>query len=541
MQEKKLNFLLPLALSLVLAGGMLIGFKLRESTWSKRPVVQRMDYSRLDEIINIVEAKYVDTVNSEKTINQLIENLLGQLDPHSFFISASELGEVNEGLEGNFEGIGVEFYILRDTITVVSPISGGPSEALGILSGDKIILIDDSVVAGKEITNNDVVKKLRGKKGTKVKVSIARKNEKDLLAFEIVRDKIPITSVDAGYMIDAETGYIKINRFSANTYEEFMTELKELDEAGMKNLIIDLRQNPGGYLNAATMIADELLDNEKLLVYTEGKAYKRKEYRSKMDGLFERGNLAVMIDEGSASASEILAGAIQDWDRGIVTGRRSFGKGLVQEQYNLRDGSALRLTVARYYTPSGRSIQKPYGNGTDAYNHEIVARFENGEHLNKDSIAVEDSVEYFTSKGKVVYGGGGIMPDIFIPLDSLNNYQHLAKTRTYIPEFIYDYYSKNAAGFSQYTSLHDFMNRYTVSDAVFQQFVSLPKFQEAELKPEEISAIESDIKIMLKAYIARQIWKNDGFFAVMNTMDKTYLRTLQIVKNPELLEISPKQ
>lgn len=541
MPEKKLNFLLPLALSLALAGGMWIGFQLRESTWSKRPVAQRMGYNRLDEIMNIVESKYVDTINTEKTINQLIESLMGQLDPHSFFISASELGEVNEGLEGNFEGIGVEFYILRDTIIVVSPISGGPSEALGILSGDRIILIDDSVFAGKAITNNDVVKKLRGKKGTKVKVSIARKGEKKLLDFEIVRDKIPITSVDAGYMIDKETGYIKINRFSANTYDEFMTELKELNDAGMKNLIIDLRQNPGGYLNAATMIADELLGDDKLLVYTEGKAYKRKEYRAQMDGLFEEGNLAVMIDEGSASASEILAGAVQDWDRGIVTGRRSFGKGLVQEQYNLRDGSALRLTVARYYTPSGRSIQKPYGNGNDAYNHEIIARYEHGEFMNKDSITLQDTVEFFTSKGKVVYGGGGIMPDVFIPLDSLNNYQLLAKARAYIPEFIYDYFSENSAGFSQYASLNDFMSRYTVPDAVFQQFIALPKFKEAELKPEEIAAIQGDIKTLLKAYIARQIWKNDGFFAVMNTMDKTYLRTVEAVRNPGLTEAAPKQ
>ncbi|MDZ4846402.1 MAG: S41 family peptidase [Chitinophagales bacterium] len=533
MPDKKLNFLLPLLLSLVVAAGMIVGFKLRESSWSKRPMVDRMDYSRLDEILNIVDSKYVDTVNSEKAINKLIESILNQLDPHSFYIAASELNEVNEGLEGNFEGIGVEFYILRDTIIVVSPISGGPSEALGILSGDKIILIDDSLVAGKKITNNDVVKKLRGKKGTQVKVSIARRNEKELLDFEITRDKIPITSVDAGYMIDKETGYIKISRFSANTYEEFMAELNELHDAHMQNLIIDLRQNPGGYLNAATMIADELLDNKKLLVYTEGKAYKRKEYLAQMEGLFENGNLAIIIDEGSASASEILAGAVQDWDRGIITGRRSFGKGLVQEQYNLRDGSALRLTVARYFTPSGRSIQKPYDNGNENYDLEIAARYEHGEHLSKDSIHVQDSIQYFTSKGKVVYGGGGIMPDVFIPLDSLNNYKQLAKVRVHIPEFIYDYFSENSDSYKQYATLADFMSRYIVSDAIYQQFISLPKLKEEGLKPEEVAAIQGDIKTMLKAYIARQLWKNDGFYAVINTMDKTFLKTLEIVKNPE--------
>ncbi len=533
MPDKKLNFLLPLLLSLVVAAGMIVGFKLRESSWSKRPMVDRMDYSRLDEILNIVDSKYVDTVNSEKTINKLIESMLSQLDPHSFYIAASELNEVNEGLEGNFEGIGVEFYILRDTIIVVSPISGGPSEALGILSGDKIITIDDSLVAGKAITNNDVVKKLRGKKGTQVKVGIARRNEKELLDFEITRDKIPISSVDAGYMIDKETGYIKISRFSANTYEEFMVELKELHEANMQNLIIDLRQNPGGYLNAATMIGDELIDDKKLLVYTEGKAYKRKEYLAQMDGLFESGNLAIMIDEGSASASEILAGAVQDWDRGIITGRRSFGKGLVQEQYNLRDGSALRLTVARYYTPSGRSIQKPYTNGTDEYNNELAVRLEHGEFENQDSIDLQDSVKYYTSKGKVVYGGGGIMPDVFIPLDSLNNLQNLAKVRAYIPEFVYDYFSENAERFKQYAELPDFMSRYVVTDEVYQQFISLPNMKESKLTQEELAAIQSDVKTMLKAYIARQLWKNDGFYAVINTMDKTFLKTLEIVRNTE--------
>lgn len=533
MPDKKLNFLLPVLVAVLLAAGMALGFKLRESTWSKRPVISGKDYSRLDEILSLVEAKYVDTVNAEKTIDKVIEDLLNQLDPHSFYISAAELNEVNEGLEGNFEGVGIEFYILRDTIIVVSPISGGPSEALGILSGDRIIMINDTLVAGKEITNSDVVKKLRGKKGTTVKVGIARRNEKDLIDFEITRDKIPIFSVDAGYMIDKETGYIKINRFSANTYEEFMTELKELRNEGMQSLIIDLRQNPGGYLNAATMIADELIDDEKLLVYTQGKSVKRKDYLAQMDGLFERGNLAIMIDEGSASASEILAGAVQDWDRGVVTGRRSFGKGLVQEQYSLGDGSALRLTVARYYTPSGRSIQKPYGEGNEVYEHDLQERYQHGEFSSKDSIPLLDTTKYYTSKGKVVYGGGGIMPDVFIPVDSLSNLQNLARVRGYIPEFIYDHFSENADKYKQYTSLSQFISGYTVPDALYQRFISLPKLKETELKPDEIAALQSDIKTMLKAYIARQLWKNDGFYAVINTMDKTYRRTLEIVKNPE--------
>lgn len=528
-----MNFLLPLALSLVLAAGMVIGFKLRDSTWNKRPVASTTDYSRLDEIISLIDSKYVDTVNSEKTINKVIEDLLAQLDPHSFFISAAELNEVNEGLEGNFEGIGIEFYVLHDTIIVVSPITGGPSEALGIMTGDKIILIDDSLVAGKTITNNDVVKKLRGKKGTKVKVSILRQNEPQLLDFVITRDKIPITSVDAGYMVDKETGYIKISRFSANTFEEFMTEMKELKEQGMQSLLIDLRQNPGGYLNAATMIADELLDDEKLLVYTEGKAYRRKEYHAQMNGIFEKGNLAIMIDEGSASASEILAGAVQDWDRGIITGRRSFGKGLVQEQYNLRDGSALRLTVARYYTPSGRSIQKPYGNGNEQYYNEIAERYTHGEYLSKDSITVQDSSKYYTSKGKVVYGGGGIMPDVFIPLDSVNDLQNLAKLRAQIPEFIYDHFSENASYYNQYATLNDFLGRFSISRDFYQSFLAFARSKKAEVPEAELSRIENDLHTLLKAFIARQLWKNDGYYAVINTIDNTFQRTLQIVKEPD--------
>ncbi|GIV33261.1 MAG: peptidase S41 [Chitinophagales bacterium] len=527
MQNRKLNILLPLMFSLVLVVGMIIGFRLRESTWSKPPVAARGDYNRLEEILSIIESKYVDTFDRQKAMDGLIEDLVTQLDPHSFFIPASELKEVNESLEGNFEGIGIEFYILHDTIVVVTPISGGPSEALGIMSGDKIIKIEDTVVAGTGITNNDVVKKLRGKKGTKVKVSIQRNQESELLDFVITRDKIPIASLDAAYMVDKETGYIRLTRFSGTTYKEFAEGVKRLKEQGMKRLILDLRQNPGGYLEAAVHILDELIDDEKLVLYTEGRSYRRKEYRARLDGLFEKGPLVVLIDEGSASASEIVAGAVQDLDRGLVVGRRSFGKGLVQEQYNLRDGSALRLTVARYYTPSGRSIQKPYSNGKEKYYNEITERFYHGEYQSADSVIQNDSLKYYTLSGKVVYGGGGIMPDIFVPIDSLTDLQTLAQVRSYIPEFVLDRFSNNREFFEQFPSLDAFADGYYMPDSLFADFIRAARQQGLQTDDQTLIGLRHKIKVLLKAQIARQEWKNEGFYRIYNTMDKTFLKAYE--------------
>jgi carboxyl-terminal processing protease len=435
-------------------------------------------------------------------------------------------------LEGKFEGIGIEFYIVKDTVVVVTPISGGPSEALGILSGDKIISIDDTIVAGKGITNNDVVTRLRGEKGTKVKVGIYRKGNNELIDFVITRDKIPLFSVDVGYMVDSITGYIKINRFAENTYDEFRTKLSALKSEGMKNLIVDVRQNPGGYLNAATLIADEFIDDEKLLVYTEGKAYKRNEYKAKNPGQFEEGNLVIMIDEGSASASEILAGAIQDWDRGVVVGRRSFGKGLVQEQYELNDGSALRLTVARYYTPSGRSIQKPYDNGNEAYNNEIYERYENNELTVDKQLEKSDTLKkYYTSENRVVYGGGGIGPDVFVPIDTSFSFSYFYLVRSFIPEFIYNYYSDNQELFMQYKESEYFRNNFQVSNLLYKKFIDYA-YKEGLRKDEAVLAkIADKIKTVMKAYLAKQMWKDDGFYPVMNTIDETFLKAYEVVQN----------
>jgi carboxyl-terminal processing protease len=378
------------------------------------------------------------------------------------------------------------------------------------------------------------VRKLRGDKGTKVKVGILRNGSKDLVKYSVTRDKIPLFSVDVGYMVDSITGYIKINRFAENTYDEFRTKLNVLKDEGMKKLIIDVRQNPGGYLNAATLIADEFIGEEKLLVYTEGKAYKRNEYKAKNAGQFEEGDVVIMIDEGSASASEILAGALQDWDRGVVVGRRSFGKGLVQEQYELNDGSALRLTVARYYTPSGRSIQKPYGEGSDAYNNEIYDRFDNGELTVDKQLEKADTLnKYYTDGNRVVYGGGGIGPDVFVSIDTSFSLSYFFLVRSYIPEFIYNYYAENQGLFLQYKESQYFRNNFQISDALFNKFLEY-SYKEGLIKDEkELEKISLRTRTVLKAYLAKQMWKDEGFYPVMNTIDEVFLKAHEVVQNTD--------
>jgi carboxyl-terminal processing protease len=532
-EKKKYNFLMPLLLAFVLVIGMQLGFKLRDTTLNKRSLGDKGTFGKLDEIMNLINIKYVDDVDAKDVLDKALDKFLVDLDPHSFYIPESDLKGVKESLEGKFEGIGIEFYIVKDTIVVVTPISGGPSEALGILSGDKIITINDTLVAGKSITNNDVVKKLRGDKGTKVKVGIYRKGTKELVEYKVTRDKIPLFSVDVGYMVDTATGYIKINRFAENTYDEFRVQMNKLREAGMKKLIVDVRQNPGGYLNAATLIADEFIDEEKLLVYTEGKAYKRNDYNAKNAGQFEKGNLVILIDEGSASASEILAGAIQDWDRGVVVGRRSFGKGLVQEQYELNDGSALRLTVARYYTPSGRSIQKPYDDGNEAYNNEIYDRFESGELTTDKQLQKADTTnKFFTADKRVVYGGGGIGPDVFVAVDTSYSLSYFFQVRSFIPEFMYNYYSENQGLFTQYKESQYFRDNFNVTDALYNKFLAYA-YKEGLSKDEKaLQPVASKIKTVMKAYLAKQMWKDDGFYPVMNTIDEAFLKAYEVVQNP---------
>ncbi|HMO39957.1 MAG TPA: S41 family peptidase [Saprospiraceae bacterium] len=536
----KLNIWLPLLLAVVLVTGMLIGMRLQSEAprvvdLQDNSLLTPQSYSKIEELMRYIEAKYVDEVDRDKLIDEAIANLLKQLDPHSVYFSAEQLASVNVQLEGNFNGIGVEFMILDDTVTVVAPLSGGPAESAGILAGDKIIEAGDSVIAGVGITSNGVIKLLSGDKGSKVSLGIRRGNETTLRRFTLERAPIPVHSVDVAYMLDDETGYIKINRFSAKTYEEFMQGLETLVEKNkMKDLVIDLRQNPGGYLQQATNILSQLFrDKNKLLVYTEGRSVHRNDYESTGRAFFEVRNIAVLIDEGSASASEILAGALQDHDRAQIIGRRSFGKGLVQEQYSLRDGSALRLTVARYYTPSGRSIQKPYSDRGE-YEHDFLSRLESGELSGNGQIAVQDSTKYYTEKGRIVYGGGGITPDVFVPIDTTALSDYYFRLRQLAPQFVFKYVQNHRADFN-YASIGQFKNNFRISDALLTDFVAYAT-QNGVLNPtdasEELRKINAPLRHYLKASFGQNLFDREGFYAVWNETDPMVRKALQTLRQP---------
>ena len=519
----------PFIYALILAFGVMLGFVINSITIGKQAIGDR-NYDKVEDVLNYITFKYVDTVNRAQLVDKSIEKILSNLDPHSVYIPAKDLGEMNESLEGNFEGIGIEFFIVQDTITVVTAIAGGPSELEGIKAGDRIVKIEDSVVAGVKIKDVAVKHRLRGPKGTRVKVTVMRSGSPKLLDFQISRDKIPLYSIDAAYMATNDIGYIRITSFSANTHQEFVEKMRMLLDKGMKKLIIDLRGNPGGYLQAATSIADELISGEKILVYTKGKAYDRQDYLAGRQGLFEKGDLCILIDQGSASASEILSGAVQDWDRGTIIGRTSFGKGLVQEQYDLKDGSALRLTIARYYTPSGRCIQRPYDKGADEYYNEIYDRYSRGEFVHEDSIASRDTTVYKTSKGRRVYGGGGIRPDIFVPMDTTSESEYFYAVRSFIPEFVYKYSSQHADVLGKFKSEEDFKRDYVITDEMVNDFYKYAFA--AGLKPNEAkrSKIEDKVKLNLKAFLAKQVWRMDGFYYVINPSDNVVKAAIEKLK-----------
>lgn len=535
----KISIFLPLLLSVFLVGGMLIGFKLKSnknsSIGESISIISATEPGRLEELIRYIEARYVDDIDRDEMTESAINTLLKQLDPHSNYISSKDLKEVNEQLEGNFEGIGIEFMLLEDTILVVSPIAGGPSEKVGVLAGDKIVMIEDSLIAGKNINNRDVISMLKGERGSSVKIGVLRGKNPDLKFFEIQRDKIPLQSVEVGYMLNKETGYIKVNRFSATTYKEFMEKLEKLvEEHEMKDLVIDLRQNPGGYLNEATNILSQLFqEKDRLLVYTEGRTVKRNEYETTGKPFFKIDDIAVLIDEGSASASEILAGAIQDWDRGVIIGRRSFGKGLVQEQYSLKDGSALRLTVARYYTPTGRSIQKNYED-REAYNHDVYDRYDTGELYNKDSIAIVDSTKFYTKiEKRQVYGGGGITPDIFIPLDTNGVSDYYIDVRGFIPQFAHRYVEGHKDDFDY--NLKEFVSLYDVPRHTLDAFTDYAEKQGVALDADDLRESKEDLKLAIKARIARKLYGDEGFYSVWNEEDKVVKKALEALQQPNPL------
>jgi carboxyl-terminal processing protease len=449
---------------------------------------------------------------------------------------------MNEPLQGNFEGIGISFNILQDTIFIISPIAGGPSERVGILAGDRIIRVDGNNVAGIGITNEKVYEILRGKKGTHVNVTVLRRNMNQLLDFNIIRDKIPIYSIDASYKVNENTGYIKINRFSLTTVDEFKLALASLKKEQVSNLILDLTGNGGGYLEIAIELADQFLDDGKMIVYTEGVNNPKKEYLATKAGEFENGKLVVLIDEGSASASEIVSGAIQDWDRGIIIGRRSFGKGLVQRRCPLPDQSEIRLTIARYYTPTGRLIQKPYDKGKDEYDMEINRRYAHGEFISSDSIHFPDSLKYYTLKNtRPVYGGGGIMPDLFIPIDTAyytNYYRDLIRLGI-LNQFVLNYVDQQRNELlSHYPRLIDFKSQFEINDKILVRLTAYAREQGLPDNPAEFAVSEKQIRTLTKGYIARDLWSTSEFYEIVNDEDPKFRTALSIIKNWDLYEAS---
>ena len=491
--------------------------------------------------LNYIKRYYVDSVNSGKLVEDAIVKILEELDPHSSYLTPEEVKEMNEPLQGNFEGIGVSFNILNDTILVINPVPGGPSEKLGIKAGDKIIKINAQLVAGIGITNKGVFDKLRGPKGTVVTVSIKRSGSPELLDFTITRDKIPINSLDAAYMIDDGVGYIKLSRFAQTTNTEFLEAMDRLKKQNakknekMNSLILDLSGNGGGYLEEAIELADQFLSAGKLILYTEGLNSPRTEYDATDKGIFEKGNLIIIIDESSASASEILTGALQDWDRAIIVGRRSFGKGLVQRPFPLPDGSMLRLTVARYYTPTGRLIQKSYKKGFEAYENDLLSRYNHGEFISADSIHFADSLKYFTlEKHNPVYGGGGIMPDIFVPLDTSGYstfYRDLVRQGT-LNRFVLNYVDQNRQSLEKlYPDFDAYRDKFEITDDIFSQLLAFAEKDKLKASQKDLQASGKEIRMLVKAYIARDMWNMSEFYEIYNKDDNTVRKAVYVMKN----------
>jgi len=489
---------------------------------------QSIKYQRL---MALIDAFYVDTVNLPHLTEDAIVKVLSDLDPHSVYISKDELEEMNEPLEGGFYGIGIQFSILRDTLTVVTVVPGGPSEKVGLLPGDRIIRVNGENIAGVKLNNATVRKKLKGEKGTLVKVDVLRGKEN--MEFNIIRDKIPIHSVDAAYMVDKNIGYIRISRFSANTVEEFETAVNKLKKEGMRDMILDLQGNAGGYLGAAIGIGDNLLPDKKLIVYTEGMASGRREEYATNKGFFKDGRVIVLIDGNSASASEIVAGAVQDWDRGLVVGRRSFGKGLVQRQFPLTDGTMIRLTTAHYYTPSGRCIQKPYKEGN--YRSELYERYSNGELLNADSMVINDSLKYYTKlKNRVVYGGGGVIPDVFVPIDTGINYSYFNRLigKGVIGQYVINYVDRHRAELlKKYRDFKSFRKDFEVTDAMIHEIVKegvkagVPEDQKLLLPVMPV------MKMQIKGLMAQNLWDMNEMYIILNDDNKILQEALKTLKD----------
>ncbi|TCZ68098.1 S41 family peptidase [Flaviaesturariibacter aridisoli] len=530
MRNKKLQVWLPLLFSLVMISGMFFGFRLHQQTGTGKGFFAREGRSSLQEAIDLIRSKYVDKVRIDSLQDNAMEGLMNQLDPHSVYIPNREVSEANEDIAGNFEGIGVEFNIFSDTVNVLYVVPGGPGEKAGLQIGDRIIQVNDANIVSKTLPSDSIRRMIRGPGGTQVKLSIVRKNTTQY--FYVTRGTIPLPSLDAAYMLDGANGYIRLNKFSETTYREFMRAMEDLQAKGMKALVLDLRGNGGGLVTQAVNIADEFIGGNELIVYTQGTNSQRHDYNATKDGVFEKGKLVVLVDELTASASEILAGALQDLDRATIVGRRSFGKGLVQEQYGLSDGSAIRLTVARYFTPLGRSIQRPYDKGKKVYLEEVLERYRNGEVIHPDSVYHATGQAYKTKAGRTVYGGGGIMPDVYVPVDTSSLTANISKL--YLDgkfnNYVYLYYMSHRNDVNAFKAPADFARGFVNTDAAWQGLVDFAEKDSVNLRniPEKD---KREVQARIRAYLARLRWRTQGFYEVYNQTDPVVLRAQQVVKS----------
>lgn len=525
MGNKKLQVWLPLLFSIVLVAGMYLGYGLSGSTG----FFKTEKSTSLQQALDIIHKNYVDKVNVDSLQGSAIQQMMSQLDPHSVYFPPVELKAANEELSGNFEGIGVEFNVFSDTVNIVYVIPDGPSDKAGLQIGDKILKVNDYPLTSKNIPADTIKKHIRGEGGSNVVLQIQRDNQPKTVT--VIRGTVPVPSIDAAYMIDKTTGYIKLNKFTSTSYPEFMQALESLQKQGLQKLLFDLRDNGGGFMNEAIDMADEFLDNDKLIVYTEGANNPKTEYRCKRPGLFETGKLVVLVNELSASASEVLTGALQDWDRATIIGRRTFGKGLVQQQFELSDGSALRLVIARYYTPLGRSIQRPYDKGKKNYMDELWQRYSNGQELYADSNKINNGKQYKTNSGKIVYGGGGIMPDIFVPIDTAAYPDAVNKLLIdgSFNNFVYRYYLQHKPQMDSYKSADDYNQRFAYMDDMWNQFSGFASADSANLKT--VSAKQKEaLEERLKASLARFKWRNYGMYQVLNNNDPVVMKALEELK-----------
>lgn len=526
--KKKLHVWLPLILSLCVIAGMFVGYRIR-GNMPNRDIFFVNRPKPVQEVLDLINRKYVDNVNTDSLGSIAIQSILEGLDPHSVYIPPTRLAEINEDLEGVFFGIGIEFRIINDTTNAIRVLEGGPSQKAGLRPGDKIIRVNDSLVAGNH-TNEETLKNLmRGKGGSKVNVTLLR--DGNSIKKEITRGPVRLYSVDASYMINDTTGFIRISRFSETTYKEFMAAMDSLHRSGMKALILDLRDNGGGILTEAIYIADEFLNDNKLITYTVGAHSPRKEYRCDKEGVFEKGPLVVLINEGTASASEVLAGALQDWSRATIIGRRSFGKGLVQEQYELSDGSGLRLTVARYYTPLGRSIQRSYKEGNEAYFHDIIDRYKSGEMESADSISHAGEKKFISKSGKVLYGGGGISPDIFVGVDTLLFEKPVMKAllKGTFNEFVYQNFLAHQQELSKYSTIDQFQKNFSISEEALNRFRDFAKKDSISINLQHENQ-KAQVARQIKMLTARLLWGSEGFFEIKNTSDSMVIQSLNYLK-----------